>query len=229
MNAIDLLKSQHREVEALFAKIEKAKNADAKEDLFTQIADKLAVHAAIEEHHFYPAVKAKRTEDILLEALEEHLSIKRVIADLLEIEPDDETFDAKVKVLKEQVEHHVEEEESDLFPKVKKLLSREELDAVAQEMAAEQSQLEEGRPPQRRSVRRRITLRASSSGAKRAPCPGGSADERQLAAALAAAGVGRVAHGQRARDRRRDGREDLGHLRPGRATARPACRRRRRG
>ena len=143
MNAVDLLESQHREVEDLFSEIEEAKDAKTKNQLFEQIADALAIHAAIEEHHFYPAVKAKRTEDILLEALEEHLGIKRVIADLLKIDASDETFDAKVKVLKEQVEHHVEEEESDLFPKVKKLLSAEELDALAQEMTAEQSELED--------------------------------------------------------------------------------------
>src|SRR5437868_428211 len=132
MNAIDLLESQHRDVEDLFSEIEEAKNADAKTELFEQLADSLATHAAIEEHHFYPAVRAKRTEDILLESLEEHLGIKRILADLMKTDASDETFDAKIKVLKEQVEHHVEEEEGELFPKVKKLLSAEELDALAQ-------------------------------------------------------------------------------------------------
>src|SRR3954466_5751849 len=122
MSAIDLLESQHREVEKLFSQIEKAKDGAKKTELFEEIADKLAIHAAIEEHHFYPAVKEKRTEDILLESLEEHLGIKRVLADLLDIDASDESFDAKIKVLKEQVEHHVEEEENDLFPKVKKVL-----------------------------------------------------------------------------------------------------------
>lgn len=143
MNAIDLLKSQHREVSKLFSKIEKASDSSDKTELFDEIADKLAIHAAIEEHHFYPAVKAKRTEDILLESLEEHLGIKRVIADLLKTDADDETFDAKVKVLKEQVEHHVEEEETDLFPKVKRLFDSEQLEAIGQEMSAEQAELEE--------------------------------------------------------------------------------------
>ena len=147
MNAIDLLESQHREVEKLFPRIEKAASPAAKEALFAEIADKLAVHAAIEEHRFYPAVKAKRTEDILLEALEEHLGIKRVLADLLETEASDESFDAKVKVLKEQVEHHVGEEENDLFPKVRKLLSKDDLEAIGQEMSAEQSELEEKGTP----------------------------------------------------------------------------------
>jgi hemerythrin superfamily protein len=143
MDAIDLLKSQHREVEDLFSKIEKSRDAAKKDQLFTKLADSLAVHATIEEHHFYPAVKAKRTEDILLEALEEHLGIKRVLSDLLDTEIEDETFDAKINVLKEQVEHHVEEEETDLFPKVRKLLDADQLEAIGQAMSAEQAELEE--------------------------------------------------------------------------------------
>ena len=147
MNAIELLESQHREVESLFSKIEKARSAASKTKLFEQIADKLAVHAAIEEHHFYPAVKQKRTEDILLESLEEHLAIKRVLADLLELEAGDETFDAKLEVLKEEVEHHVEEEESDLFPKVRTLIDQDQLEAIGQEMSDEQEDLEEQGDP----------------------------------------------------------------------------------
>jgi hemerythrin superfamily protein len=141
MDCIEMLKEQHEEVAALFEEIEDADSPESKAELFQEIADKLAVHATIEEQHFYPAVKARRTEDILLEALEEHLGIKRVIADLLAIEANDETFDAKIKVLKEQVEHHVEEEETDLFPKVRKLLDKTTLEALAQEMTATQEEL----------------------------------------------------------------------------------------
>src|SRR4051812_10424667 len=83
MDAIEMLVGQHEEVSGLFEELEAAKNADDKWALFEEIADKLAVHGSIEEKHFYPAVKAKRTEDILLEALEEHLGMKRVLADLL--------------------------------------------------------------------------------------------------------------------------------------------------
>jgi hemerythrin superfamily protein len=147
MSAIDKLESDHREVEKLFASFEKARTAARKRDLFEQIADALAVHATIEEKHFYPAAKSKDTEDMLLEAVEEHLSVKRLIADLLELDPKDDTFEAKVLVLKEQIEHHVEEEEKELFPKVKKLLDKETLLAVEQEMAAtEQELLEAGEP-----------------------------------------------------------------------------------
>jgi hemerythrin superfamily protein len=146
MNAIDFLKSQHREVEKLFAKIDNAKGAKSKQTIFETLADCLAAHATIEEHQFYPAVRAKRTEDILLESLEEHLGIKRVLADLLQLAPEDETFDAKIKVLKEQVEHHVGEEESDLFPKVKKILDKTELELLGRTLSAEFTKLQAGRP-----------------------------------------------------------------------------------
>jgi hemerythrin superfamily protein len=149
VDALEMLKQQHREVEDLFEKFEKLGNnaSRGKQSTFEKIADALAVHATIEERHFYPAVKAKRTEDILLEALEEHLGIKRVIADLLKIDSANETFDAKVKVLKEQVEHHVEEEESDLFPKVKKILDKSELEQIAGAMQRTMTALmEKGEP-----------------------------------------------------------------------------------
>jgi hemerythrin superfamily protein len=146
-DAVDMLEGQHREVEALFARLEKTSDNAKRKALATEIADKLAVHATIEERDFYPAVKAKRTEDILLESLQEHLGIKRVLADLMATAADDDTFDAKAKVLKEQVEHHVEEEETDLFPKVRKLFDAETLTAVAQQMAATQDELlEKGDP-----------------------------------------------------------------------------------
>ena len=148
MNAIDMLKKQHREVEKLFSKFEALGDsaAKSKQRVFNEIADALAMHATIEEKHFYPAVKAKRTEDILLEALEEHLSVKRIIADLLKLEPSDDTFDAKVKVLQEQVEHHLKEEEGDLFPKVTKVLSASELVELEQQMQATMKVLERGQP-----------------------------------------------------------------------------------
>ena len=153
MNAIELLESQHREVEDLFDRFEKADQAAAKRKLVEEISDKLAVHAAIEERHFYPAVKDEQTEDLLMEALEEHLAVKRVLADLLDLKPADETFEPKVKVLKEQIEHHVDEEEEELFPKVAKLLSKDQLEALGQEMTATQVELEAEQKP-REAVRK---------------------------------------------------------------------------
>jgi hemerythrin superfamily protein len=141
MSAIDMLEDQHREVEELFEDFEEAE-AGEKGAIFRELADRLAVHAAIEEKHFYPAAKTSDTEDLLRESAEEHLSVKRLIADLLKLDEKDETFEAKVKVLQEQVEHHVEEEEGELFPKVQKLLDATTLEALEQEMMATQDELE---------------------------------------------------------------------------------------
>jgi hemerythrin superfamily protein len=146
VNAIDLLEMQHKEVKALFKKIENA-SGEEKRELFEKIADDLAVHATIEEKHFYPATKAARTEELLQEAVEEHLSVKRLIADLLEMNIDDPQFDAKIAVMKEQVEHHVEEEEGELFPKVKKLLSQDELEDLGVVMEDMAEELKEGGAP----------------------------------------------------------------------------------
>jgi hemerythrin-like domain-containing protein len=139
MSAIDLLESQHREVERLFAAFEKA-SAAKRRDIFLQIADKMAVHATIEEKHFYPAAKSEETEDLLAEAVQEHLSVKRIIADLLE-DDDEDTLEAKVAVLKDQIEQHVEEEENELFPRVEDTLDATSLDALEQEMLATQEEL----------------------------------------------------------------------------------------
>jgi hemerythrin superfamily protein len=141
MSAIDMLEAQHREVEDLFAEFEEA-SSTKKRGVFLQIADKLAIHAAIEEKHFYPGAKAKDTEEQLKESVEEHLAVKRIIADLLALDEDDQaTLEAKVKVLQEQVEHHVEEEEEELFPKVEKLLDEDTLEALEQDMTATQEEL----------------------------------------------------------------------------------------
>ncbi|MCA1826043.1 MAG: hemerythrin domain-containing protein [Myxococcales bacterium] len=146
MNAIELLETQHKEVKELFNKIEKA-SGETKRELFERIADDLAVHATIEEKHFYPATKAARTEELLQEAVEEHLSVKRIIADLLEMDPAEAQFDAKIAVLKEQVEHHVEEEEGELFPQVKKLLAEDELEDLGVVMEDMAEELKEGGAP----------------------------------------------------------------------------------
>ena len=145
MNAITLLDEQHDEVDALFERIERADGA-RKKAIFDELADLLAVHATIEEKMFYPAAEAKQTDDILLESVEEHLAIKRLVADLLGMSPSDRNFDAKCSVLKEQVQHHVREERTELFPKARKLLDAEQLDALGQEMYAKTESLKGMRP-----------------------------------------------------------------------------------
>jgi hemerythrin superfamily protein len=147
MDAVKLLIKQHRELEALLKQIEKADGDKAQAALFTQAADQLTVHITAEEQIFYPAVKAKRTEDILLESLEEHLSLKRLLADLLALAPSEQTFEPKFKVLKEQTEHHHEEEEEHLFPKVEKLLDESQRAALGVEMLALQEQLKQKGAP----------------------------------------------------------------------------------
>jgi hemerythrin superfamily protein len=141
MNAITLLKHQHREVDALFKQLHKAKAGGPRRNVFEKIAYALAVHAAIEERHFYPAVKERPTEEILLESLEEHLAIKRVIADLLKLDAADETFAAKVKVLEDEVVHHVEEEEETLFPRVERMFDDEALESLGEAMEETQADL----------------------------------------------------------------------------------------
>lgn len=148
MNALDLLKQQHDEVEALFEKFEQLAD-DAlgeRRQLFFQVADALAAHTTIEEQLFYPAIKTRQTEDILRESVEEHLSAKRVIADLLDMDASDAQFEAKMDVLQELVEHHVKEEEGELFKGVRKLFSRDELEAMGEEMQALFDELMEREP-----------------------------------------------------------------------------------
>jgi hemerythrin superfamily protein len=147
MDAIDMLKKQHREVEGLFRDLSKSESGGPRRKTFERIADALAIHATIEERHFYPSVKEKATEEILLASVQEHLEIKRALADLLALDVDDEEFEAKVLTLQEEVEQHVEEEETDLFPKVKKLFDEDQLGAIAAAMEETQNELlERGSP-----------------------------------------------------------------------------------
>ena len=139
MNPIELLKNDHDEAKELFKQYEKAgDNALAKKlALFEQIRDALTVHMDIEETIFYPAVKAVRDEkvkDEVREADEEHHVVKLLLAELEKMNLSDEQFDAKLTVLKENVEHHIEEEEDELLPDAKKKLSSELLEQLGDEM-----------------------------------------------------------------------------------------------
>lgn len=140
MDAIEMLVAQHRTLEQRLGALVDA-DESARAALLAQAADELSVHVAAEEEVFYPAVRAVRTEDVLLESLEEHLSLKRLLADLLELPVDAPTFEAKCKVLREQAEHHHEEEEENLFPKARKLLGDGESARIGDEMAALQQRM----------------------------------------------------------------------------------------
>lgn len=146
LDAVNFLTKQHREMEDLLHRIADV-NDEQKKALFTRAADLLTVHIKSEEEIFYPAVNRARTEDDLLEALEEHLSLKRLLADLLELEPSEKSFEAKFKVLTEQAEHHHKEEEEKLFPAVVKLLDLPSRVALGQAMLNRQAELaREGEP-----------------------------------------------------------------------------------
>ena len=133
MDAISLLKNDHRMVEKIFSQIEKGNGN--REQLFTELATELTVHAEIEEKLFYPAVKdSEPTRDLVLESFEEHKQMKMVLADLEKADKGTEHWLAGLNVLMEDVQHHVGEEENELFPKVEKVLSSQNLDDLGTRM-----------------------------------------------------------------------------------------------
>lgn len=147
MNAIEMLTQEHRAVDGLFDEFERQGSASAKRQVFDKIADALALHAAIEERHFYPSVKDKGEVDLVLQALEEHLEVKRMIADLLSLEAGDDSFDEKVSVLKDDVQRHVAEEERELFPEVQRMFDEEELEVLGAAMEQTEGELLEAGSP----------------------------------------------------------------------------------
>ena len=141
-DAVALLKEDHRKVEDLFAQFEKASGDGRKQKLAEEICLELSVHAAIEEEIFYPACDGKVEDDLLKEAYVEHDGAKLLIAEILAGAPSDEFYDSKVKVLQEQIEHHVEEEEKrmeGLFSQAKK--AGLDMDALGAELAARKQEL----------------------------------------------------------------------------------------
>jgi hemerythrin superfamily protein len=147
IDALELLIAQHDEVDDLIDQIEDSDDEDERATLFRELADKIAAHAAIEEKLFYPSVVSADTAEMLLEATEEHLVIKRVLADLLEMEPDDDRFDAKLTVLKDVFRHHArEEEERELFPIVRRMMNADERAGMGNELLAMYEELIDQEP-----------------------------------------------------------------------------------
>jgi hemerythrin superfamily protein len=143
-DAIALLKQDHRTVEELFEKFEKASGDGTKQRLAEEICLELSVHAEIEEEIFYPACEGKVDEDLLKESYVEHDGAKVLIAEISSGGPDDEFYDAKVKVLKEEIEHHIEEEErrmEGLFAQARK--AGLDMDALGEQLAARKQELTE--------------------------------------------------------------------------------------
>src|SRR3954468_4397440 len=144
MDAIGILVRDHQELEQLFKQFEKLTDRaqKAKQKIVAKIIRELAVHSAVEEMLFYPAVRTaalkatvrtlKEAEDTVLESLEEHHVVKWTLSELEKMSPEDERFDAKVKVLMESVRHHVEEEQEELFPKARRLLGKDLLEQLGE-------------------------------------------------------------------------------------------------
>jgi hemerythrin superfamily protein len=139
MDAITLLRDDHKTVEQLFKRFEKAGDRAyvEKRQIVDRIIEELSIHAAIEEQVFYPVARATvaDTEDIALESLEEHHIVKWLLSELVDLDPAAERFDAKVTVLIENVRHHVEEEQDEFFPKVRHGLSRAQLADLGEALA----------------------------------------------------------------------------------------------
>jgi hemerythrin superfamily protein len=146
MEATALLKKDHTTVKALFKKFEGAgdRAAQTKQRLFDEIKAELDVHAAVEEEVFYPAmrkVRSKEAQDLVLEAIEEHKVVKTLLAEIEQLTPDDDEFDAKMKVLQENVEHHADEEEKEMFPQAKEHLSEERRAELGEQMESRKEAL----------------------------------------------------------------------------------------
>lgn len=136
MKATELLKRQHREVKGLFKQVKKASDARGRRSGMDKIAANLEAHMKIEEEIFYPAVQeigTKKAEELVPEAYEEHHVAALVLGELPKVDPKDERFEAKMTVLEELIEHHVEEEEKEMF-KLAEKLGAERLAELGDEM-----------------------------------------------------------------------------------------------
>lgn len=148
MNAIELLKQDHQKVLGLFAELRAVpKDAgDQRTELLERIAREVQVHSAIEEEIFYPAFKRVAGEGekevMYFEALEEHRAVgELVLPDLMATKPTTDRFSGRAKVLKEMIEHHAREEETDMFPAAEQLLGAQELDRLGQQMLERKAEL----------------------------------------------------------------------------------------
>jgi hemerythrin-like domain-containing protein len=166
MDAFELLKADHKKVAELFDRLESARGK-TKLDVFKQIKAELDLHAHIEETIFYPALeKPEETHDLTLEAYEEHRVVKTLLAELSGARSANDEWQAKAKVLRENVEHHVDEEENELFDKADDALSKEQIEALGEQMEAEKARKQGG------PVRKQPVAKGAGSSRARASQPG---------------------------------------------------------
>jgi hemerythrin HHE cation binding domain-containing protein len=146
MNALTLLEDDHRKMRKLLDELEATteRGIRTREELYSTIKGELTIHELIEEEIFYPALKEHpKAEDLVLEGYEEHHVVDLVMAELENLPVDDESWGAKAKVMKENVEHHMEEEEGDMFKQARSVFDRAELEELGERMAARKSQAQE--------------------------------------------------------------------------------------
>jgi hemerythrin superfamily protein len=151
MNALELLREDHQKVQELFEQVKATESQKQHKQLFRRIKTELDTHTHIEEKVFYPTLKKyEEFKETVLEAVEEHLQIKTLLRAIDQLSEGNERFDAKLKVLIDNVEHHVEEEEGELFPKVKRQLSSKQLEELGLELEAAKKDF--GRKPRARAA-----------------------------------------------------------------------------
>jgi hemerythrin-like domain-containing protein len=141
---MSLLKEDHQKVKKVLAELESTteRGVKTREELFTRVKQELVVHEAIEEEIFYPALKDHpKTKEIALEAYEEHHVVDTIMAEIEGVAYDDETWGAKFKVMKESLEHHIEEEEGEMFKQAKQVFEDAELAQLGESMRARKEEL----------------------------------------------------------------------------------------
>ena len=144
MDAIQLLKDDHDAMKKLLTELEGTteRGVKTREELFAKVREELTVHEAIEEEIFYPALKEHpKTKEITLEAFEEHHVVDMVLAEIESVPFDDETWGAKFKVMKENIEHHIEEEENEMFKQARDAFEKQELEELGARMEARKQEL----------------------------------------------------------------------------------------
>jgi hemerythrin-like domain-containing protein len=144
MDAMSLLKEDHRKVKKILAELESTteRGVKTREELFTKVKQELVIHEAIEEEIFYPALKDHpKTKEIALEGYEEHHVVDTVMAEIEGVAYDDEKWGAKFTVMKENLEHHIEEEEGEMFKQAKQVFDQDELTQLGESMKARKEDL----------------------------------------------------------------------------------------
>ena len=144
MDAITLLKRDHDKVKKILEELDATteRGVKTREELFTKVKSELEVHEAIEEEIFYPALKEHReTKEIVLEGYEEHHLVDMVMAEIEGLPFDDEAWGAKLTVMRENVEHHIEEEETDMFKDARRVLDKAQLEELGERMETRKEEL----------------------------------------------------------------------------------------